>query len=189
MTLAGGRRGFTVIEVMAAVVILSITILSLLRANNQTLQLKTSAQNITLATLLAQEKLSEIQIDPTTIEESAEGDFGERFPYWRWTLTNEEVEIPFDFDALEEPESPTATRPAPGAQAARRQTSQQPEENPPVQKMTLTIFWPEGIGEGSFTINEYLSNVVPGEGDAAEEGSSRLSSPATGGEGGSSAEP
>lgn len=174
------RSGFTVMEVMAAVIILAIAVLSLLRANNQTLLLKTRAQNITLATLLAQEKLSEIYVDPTAIEESAEGDFGERFPYWRWTLTNEEVEIPFDYATLEE-EAEAAGLPG-GQGAPAVQAAPADEELPLVQKMTLTIFYPEGTGEGEFTITEYFTNVVQGEGAPAQPDSSQLSSPATGGD-------
>ncbi len=174
------RRGFTVMEVMAAVTILAIAVLSLLRANNQTLLLKTRAQNITLATLLAQEKLSEIYVDPTVIEESTEGDFGERFPYWRWTLTNEEVEIPFDYTILQE-EAEAAGLPG-GQGAPAVQAAPADEELPLVQKMTLTIFYPEGTGEGEFTITEYFTNVVQGEGAPAQPDSSQLSSPATGGD-------
>jgi general secretion pathway protein I len=178
------RSGFTVMEVMAAVVILAIAVMSLLRANNQTLLLKTNAQNITLATLLAQEKLSEIYVDPTVIEETAEGDFGERFPYWRWTLTNEEVDIPFDFSALQETEEPGAPGGPTGGQSAL-----QDAEPPIVQKMALTIFWPEGIGEGEFTIIAYFTNVVQGEGSLPQPDSSQLSSPATGGDESGSATP
>jgi type II secretion system protein I len=171
------RSGFTLIEVMAAVVILAIAILTLLRTNNQTLLLKTHAQNITLATLLAQEKLSEIYVDPTAIEESAEGDFGERFPYWRWTLTNEEVDMPFDFSAL-----PQAEEPGKPGGPARVQAPSKEAEPPLVQKMTLTIFWPEGTREGEFTITEYFTNVTQDGGAPPQPNASQLSSPTTGGD-------
>jgi Tfp pilus assembly protein PilV len=84
---------------MAAVVILSIALVSLLQANNQSILLKGRAQNVTTATLLAREKLSEILIDPESVEESQNGDFGERFPLWRWEVTAEERTSPSTSEA------------------------------------------------------------------------------------------
>jgi serine O-acetyltransferase len=180
-------RGFTLLEVMAAVVILAIALLALLHANNQSLLLKARAQNLTTATLLAQEKLSEISLDTASLEDSEEGDFGENFPNWHWTLENEETDIPFDFAEAEEPvglkkgESTVASRERASAQAAAGK-----EEKPHAQKITLTVFWPEGNKESSLTLTEYLAKLVqqtpaqPQPPGAAKGGnSSNLSSPAT----------
>lgn len=170
---AQDRRGFTLIEVMAAVMILAIALLSLLRANEQTLLLQGRAQNITTASLLAQEKISEILIDPAALAESEEGDFGERFPYWRWSMENEEIDLPYDFDALQASEA-GGTGTGAGSSALANDTL------PTIQQVTLTIFWPEGNGEAELTVVEYVADIPRFEGGPPSvPGSSQLSSPAT----------
>jgi len=157
-------RGFTVIEVMAAVVILSIALLSLLRANNQSVLLRARSQEITTATLLAQERLATFSTAMEDLEEESEGDFGEGYPHWRWTLQKEEVEVPFDFSGLETVKSVTSGDEAAGAGAGTgapagtgATAGKGEEEHPPIQKLTLTVFWPEGVGEGSLTFTEYIT--------------------------------
>lgn len=154
-----GTGGFTVMEVMAAVVILAIALMSLLRANNQSVMLRARTQDITTATLLAQERLASFRTEIETLEEESEGDFGEAFPYWRWTMEKEEVEIPFDFGELETVKSVTGgDEDEAGGAAAGAGTSGAAENEPtPLQKITLTVFWPEGVREGSLTFVEYFA--------------------------------
>ncbi len=180
------ERGFTLLEVMAAVVILSIALMALLRANNQSLVLKSSAQNLSTATLLAREKFSEINLDPASLEESEKGDFGEGFPNWHWELVSEETDVPFDFTDARKPvglkkgESTVASRDRAFAQAQGGQ-----QKMPGAQKITLTVFWPDGNKESSLTLTEYVAKLVQltptqpptGAGPAGE--SSNLSSPPT----------
>ena len=155
------RGGFTLIEVMAAVAILSIALMSLLRANNQTLLLKAHAQDITTATLLAQGRLADLRIDPDSIEDESEGDFGEEIPYWRWTLTKEEVDIPFDYASLPPIQTVSSLESGDGADA-----SGPDRENVPVlYKLTLTVLWPDGASEGKLVIVEYIA-VEQGAGGA-----------------------
>ncbi|MDP3940348.1 MAG: prepilin-type N-terminal cleavage/methylation domain-containing protein [Deltaproteobacteria bacterium] len=163
-------RGFTIIEVMAAVVILSIALLSLLRANSQSVLLRASSQEITTATLLAQERLAALRIETDEIEEESEGDFGEAFPHWRWTMEMEEVEVPFDFTALETPKTVSSESEATGSAGtggnkagggAALAGGGKESEPTPMQKLTLTVFWPAGVREGSLSFTEYLS--IPAE--------------------------
>jgi len=179
---AGGPRpseeGFTLLEVMAAVVILSVALLALLQANNQSILLKGRAQNVTTSTLLAREKLSEIMLDPDALEESQNGDFGDGFPNWHWEVTTEDEEVPYDFAGLESAQGGNqkgASGPQPGQGAATGR-----EEEPGAKKITLTIFWPEGVKESSFTLTQYVAKLVaqtPAAGAQGDAGS--LSSPAT----------
>jgi serine O-acetyltransferase len=172
-----GERGFTLLEVMAAVVLLSLALVSLLHANNQSLLLKGNAQNVTQATLLAREKLSEIQMDPSSLEDTQSGDFGARFPYWRWEVTSEEIDVPFDFSGFE-----TATATSRGSAAARAARTE--EKNPTVQKVTLTIFWPDGNKESSLVLTDLFAKLVaqtPAAAGAA--GGAKLESPGTSAEG------
>jgi prepilin-type N-terminal cleavage/methylation domain-containing protein len=171
-----GERGFTLLEVMAAVVLLSLALVSLLHANNQSLLLKGNAQNVTQATLLAREKLSEIQMDPASLEDTQSGDFGTRFPYWRWEVTSEEIEVPFDFSGFE-----TASSASTGSAAARRAARSAEDKNPTVQKVTLTIFWPDGNKESSLVLTDFFAKLVaqtPAP-PAGAAGGAKLESPAT----------
>jgi len=187
---AGGPRapedGFTLLEVMAAVVILSIALVSLLHANNQSVLLKGRAQNVTTATLLAREKLSEILIDPSSLEESQNGDFGDRFPYWRWEVTAEDEDLPFDFGGFSSDQERRGDASAGGAPAGAKRagTTGAKEEQPGTRKITLTISWPEGTKETSFTLTQYVARLVAlssptGAGDTPGGSTGSLSSPAT----------
>ena len=169
------EEGFTLLEVMAAVVILSIALVSLLQANNQSILLKGRAQNVTTATLLAREKLSEILIDPDSLEESQTGDFGDRFPYWHWEVTAEDEEVPYDFGGFS---SERAGRSGKGSPQGAKGAAAGKEEQPAAKKITLTIFWPEGSREASFTLTEYMARLVAQTPQAGTDGGS-LSSPAT----------
>ena len=177
------EHGFTLLEVMAAVVILSIALVSLLQANNQSILLKSRAQNVTTATLLAREKLSEIRVDPEGLEETQSGDFGDRFPSWRWEVTAEEEEVPYDFGAFSSEQAGRAggaAGTAGGAKAAPAGGAR--EEGPGTKKITLSIFWPEGTKEASFTLTEYVARLVtvtPGAEGGSPTGAGSLSSPAT----------
>ncbi|MBW2450731.1 MAG: prepilin-type N-terminal cleavage/methylation domain-containing protein [Deltaproteobacteria bacterium] len=55
-------RGFTLLEVMIAVSILSIALISLLALANRSLHIHDRTQRITAATLLAQQKMAETEI-------------------------------------------------------------------------------------------------------------------------------
>ncbi|MFY9396989.1 MAG: prepilin-type N-terminal cleavage/methylation domain-containing protein [Desulfomonilia bacterium] len=78
------RKGFTLVEVLIAMVILSITFMWLLKATNQSIDMASRAKFITTATLLAQRHISEVQAE-TRLPGNDEGDFGEDFPGYRYT--------------------------------------------------------------------------------------------------------
>lgn len=155
-------RGFTLLEVMAAVVILAVALLSLLHANTQTIYLKAHARDITTATLLAQERLAAFRLDPDALEEESEGDFGDRFPAWRWTVMKEEVDTPFDYAGLEPIQTVSGEGPSAEGSAQSRQSGSGREEGSTLYKLTLTVLWPDGVSEGALSIVEYLA-IVPDE--------------------------
>ena len=155
-------RGFTLLEVMAAVVILAIALMSLLRANNETIYLKAHARDITTATLLAQERLAAFRLDPDALEEENDGDFGDRFPFWRWMVTKEEVDVPFDYSGLEPIETVGGAEPSEQGSAQPQQAGSGQEESSKIYKLTLTVLWPDGISEGALSIVEYLA-IAPEE--------------------------
>jgi general secretion pathway protein I len=87
-----GNRGFTLIEMMVAVSVIAIVLLAVYRLHSQTLLMNFSARFYTVAPLLAQNKLADIEMD--TVKELAEGsgDFGEDYAGYSWDVKISDVE-------------------------------------------------------------------------------------------------
>jgi general secretion pathway protein I len=85
--------GFTLLEVMVAVVILSIVLVGVFRLHSQSLAMNMEARFHTQAPMLAQSKLAELETASNygILDES--GDFGEDFPGYRWRVSVDEVGI------------------------------------------------------------------------------------------------
>lgn len=87
--------GFTLLEVMIAMAILSISLLAVYQSQSQSVSMTGNARFLTTASLLAQSRMEEIKMtDPLNIKDSS-GDFGEDFPDYTWKV--ELGETPVDF--------------------------------------------------------------------------------------------
>ncbi|MDX1707303.1 MAG: prepilin-type N-terminal cleavage/methylation domain-containing protein [Desulfobacterales bacterium] len=85
------RCGFTLLEVMVAMAVLSIVLVSVYRMHSQTLTMNTAARFYTQAPLLAQKKLAEVATSSDGIFNSDSGDFGENYPGYTWQVTTNDV--------------------------------------------------------------------------------------------------
>ena len=87
-----GRRGFTLIEMMVAVSIIAIVLLAVYRLHSQTLLMNLSARFYTVAPLLAQNKLADLET--SSVKELAEGsgDFGEGYTGYSWEVSVSDIE-------------------------------------------------------------------------------------------------
>lgn len=83
--------GFTLLEVMVAIAILAIVLVSVYRMHSQTLTMNTAARFYTQAPMLAQSKLAQIEVDSSGITATDSGDFGDKFPGYTWRISTEEV--------------------------------------------------------------------------------------------------
>ena len=83
--------GFTLLEVMVAIAILAIVLVSVYRMHSQTLTMNTAARFYTQAPMLAQSKLAQIEVDSSGIITGDSGDFGDKFPGYTWRISTEEV--------------------------------------------------------------------------------------------------
>jgi prepilin-type N-terminal cleavage/methylation domain-containing protein len=73
-------KGFTLMEVLIAVVILSITFIGLLHSESQGIDMAIRSRFLTTSTLLAQEKIVEVTSGIRSISEGeTKGDFGDDF--------------------------------------------------------------------------------------------------------------
>jgi general secretion pathway protein I len=79
--------GFTLLEVMIALAIIAITLVTLLASQSQSLSLASEAKFNTTAALLAQSKIAEVEAENPEDLASDSGDFGEDFPNYHWDLT------------------------------------------------------------------------------------------------------
>lgn len=78
------EAGFTLLEVMVAVAIIAIAFVSLLGSQSQSISLAAISRFDTTASMLARQKLAELQTKPFTELSSGEGDFEEDFAGFHW---------------------------------------------------------------------------------------------------------
>ena len=89
-------NGFTLLEVMIALAIVGIALVTLIGLETRTIQLAERQQRVTQATLLAQEKMTEIETGGQTIAGAGEreGSFDSPFELYRWTIDLEPTPLP-----------------------------------------------------------------------------------------------
>jgi general secretion pathway protein I len=87
--------GFTLLEVMIALAIISISLVTLLCLGNRSIDINGRLQKITQATLLAQHKMTEVETFSQNGEEyqEEEGDFDTPFNGYRWRTTLEDTPL------------------------------------------------------------------------------------------------
>ena len=80
--------GFTLLEVMVAMTVLAVALVSLLGLHNRNLVLSLNAERLNTATLLAREMLSRTQLEGVAATRSTSGNFEDlypgRYPEFRW---------------------------------------------------------------------------------------------------------
>ena len=90
----GGQTGFTLLEVMIAMAILALVAVAFLRAQASSIRLVDESVQISMATLLAKEKMAELEGRGFPEPGSNSGTWGEAFPSYRWEQTISTTEIP-----------------------------------------------------------------------------------------------
>ncbi len=84
--------GFTLLEVMIAMAILAITLVTIYQSQSQSISMASDSRFLTTASLLAQTRMAEIDAaDPRAVA-SANGDFGDDYPGYAWRLEVSAVE-------------------------------------------------------------------------------------------------
>jgi Tfp pilus assembly protein PilV len=81
------RAGFTLVEAMAAILLLAIVTPALTQALGGAGQAASNARRRTEATILAQEKMSELMATGTWQGNALSGDFGADWPQYQWQAT------------------------------------------------------------------------------------------------------
>jgi general secretion pathway protein I len=83
-----GTRGFTLIEVLVATVILAIGLLAALTAFSMAARASGASRNDTVVPLLAEEKFAEVQTTPRDqlVAGDSSGNFGDEYPDYSWDM-------------------------------------------------------------------------------------------------------
>lgn len=90
-----GKGGFTLLEVMIAMAILSISLLVAFQSQSQSVSMMAASRATTMLTILAQSKMAELETANISALESAKGDFGADYPDYTWAsqVTSEDVRL------------------------------------------------------------------------------------------------
>ena len=111
------QKGFTLLEVMVALSIIAITFPIMLSLINRQVNVHMSSERLTIGVLLAQEKIVETELGESPEIGQTAGDFGPRYPSYRWerhiqnTLIDSvrEVLVRILWGPKDQPESVTLT--------------------------------------------------------------------------------
>ena len=87
-TRRSGRAGFTLVEVLATLVLLGIVVPVAMRGVSVALAAAQTAKRTAEATSLAQSKLNEMIADGSWQTSGTSGDFSPEHPEFRWTVEN-----------------------------------------------------------------------------------------------------
>ena len=85
------QSGFTLLEVMIALAVMSIVLVSVYRMHSQSLTMNTAARFYTLAPLLAQNKMAELETLSSDGFPDDSGDFGEQYPGYSWRTSLSDI--------------------------------------------------------------------------------------------------
>lgn len=91
-------QGFTLLEVMVALAIIAIVLVSVLRMQGQTISMNEAFRFYTIAPQLATSKMAEFRRDPEAMELDNSGDFGEAYSGYNWQATVEEIVVETEED-------------------------------------------------------------------------------------------
>ena len=84
--------GFTLLEVMVCLSIISIVLIAVYRMHSQTLVMNQATRFYTTAPLLAQRRLAEIDLNTPSDFSNGSGDFGDEYAGYSWKISASDVE-------------------------------------------------------------------------------------------------
>ena len=91
-----GKRGFTLLEVVIAVAIVGVALMMLLSSVNRNLDIAAKSRDAQIAALLAQQMLTDIELEGFPDIREEEGDF-ENYPGFSWFLSV----LPYNLSVVE----------------------------------------------------------------------------------------
>ena len=89
------RSGFSLLEILVAMSIIAIVFLSIFKMNNQTISMNHAAKFYTIAPLLAQNKVGELELKSVYESIYNSGDFGDNYPGYRYNISIDDTDSEF----------------------------------------------------------------------------------------------
>lgn len=86
-------RGFTLLEVMVALGIAAIVLVSIYRLQAQSINMERIAHFYTVAPLLAEQLVAEIELQAPDYPQTETGDFEDDYPGYTWDVETRDVEV------------------------------------------------------------------------------------------------
>jgi general secretion pathway protein I len=126
-------RGFTLLEVMVALAIIGVALPILLGLRNWDVALRSEAETLTTATLLAQEKLLETEVEGLLPVGEQRGEFTERLPGFHLAVAPRDR--------------------APGFRWTR---TVQATPFDTIREVRIRIAWPRGEAEAALEVTQYV---------------------------------
>jgi len=145
-------RGFSLLEVMVSVAILAISLTVLLTFSGTTLVKSGRAEKLLVATMLARQKMTDIEIDlekqkkrrEFPEERSEDGDFDEPFEDYKWKMEIRKIELP----------APVVGEEGSMQQMIGKQLTKQISQT--VRELKLTVSWEEMGEEQSIDVVTHI---------------------------------
>jgi general secretion pathway protein I len=85
------QHGFTLIEVMAAICIIAIVLVSVYKLHAQTVDMDNEIRFYATAPMLAQQKIAEVESKTRKDMSNDSGDFGDQFPNYSYNVVIDDV--------------------------------------------------------------------------------------------------
>ena len=137
------EKGFTFLEIMVAVAILSIALIAALRAQSQSLSIAGDSIRSTKVVLMAREKMAEYELDIQSggnLEEGKTDGTFDKYPGYRWEIEVKEAPNPFKNLQIE----------------GLKDVSPEGFKIEALKDVILTILWKEGSIERRYSIETLL---------------------------------
>lgn len=87
-----GDKAFTLLEVMIAMSVLALTLVTIFQLQSQSISMETQSRFLTTASLLAQSKMAELENLNNIEDINKSGNFGEEFPDYNWDMDASDTE-------------------------------------------------------------------------------------------------
>jgi len=177
------ERGFTLLEVMVAMAILALALTVIAQTQQAGMREELRAKMMTIATMLAREKMTSTEEELFEDEEVSDGDFDreeegdfdeEGFANFKYSLKIERIELPaaLDADALtdtlnnDDEQGAGGQPPGPGAGMAALGSNMLAQQfqifrkvlEESIRRLSLEVSWKEGRVPRSITVVSYFTD-------------------------------
>lgn len=150
------NKGFTLVEVMIAMLIMVISFTSILSVEHGSIDASEKARDLTVVAMLAKNKMveTELELEGKTfseIKEEEDGDFEAPYQNYKWKREIKEIEFP-DITGALGGEQETREAEIMGKLVSNHLSKS-------LREVTITVTWPKGPGFKDFKLSTYWVNL------------------------------